>query len=662
MVSITPFPFDNILPYSSPTFPQPSSLTVEGKPIGISPASIPTNGHTAQWVTTNASIPERITNVITRYLYLDGPQDQFYTLGRKRLVSTVSKQVEQSKAVEIVFPGFPFKSPAVGTKVLSSLPDYGEELLLTRLEMMARSVEDCYRNGCVIRVVSDGIVYGDILGRSNSLIYQYNHGLRRIVERLGFTHITFVRLADLLNEGLTIDLKPMSEEEYVNSIPDIRAKLLSHQVRGFDLNTSLKEDAGTLATYRGYLKFLVADLEGTALMEGLSRSAQDRERRRIAKVMLTNGAKFSDLTDRKFPDAVRISVHAHSNQGPKFAFNMFPGSDMCASPWHNVIMERADGALECRPLRVYDPQTYEIVMQEDRPYYIRERSDSRDFGEALNPFVKFQRSWPFGLVIRVDTAANIKLSDLPMEKLRHLTDTYSLVLLKGFMRVDEQTLIAKAKEFGQVQIHSKFGEVLKIKDDPSFSAGSSLTQESMPMHYDGVFFTKSDPITGKLTHNPPEYQLFQCIHAPDSTKGGQTLVSNSADLLKYGLTESQREWLRSKSWKVYTPINKAFGGDLLGLPLVTSNERTGNEVLRWHEQWPQHVTQYSKVDSWIDAVPEDISTHVGSFLTELCYDRRFCYNHQWETGDFLIADNIQNLHTRTAFEACPRELWRIHLN
>ncbi|KIJ42544.1 hypothetical protein M422DRAFT_170957 [Sphaerobolus stellatus SS14] len=583
--------------------------------------------------------------------------------GRKALTDIVSSYVEAEEKIVFVIPSFPFKSPS-HKKVLGSLPDLGEELLLRKLESLARSVEDYYPLGALIRVVSDGVVYGQLLGQSDAAVYRYNNELRRMCDEFSLTHISFVRVVDLLEDGV-ISNAPMSEEEYVTSIPAVRARFLAHKVPGFDLETLLKEDFGTLMTYRGYLKFLVHDIEGTPLTHDangkpLSKNAQDKARRLLARAMLENGAKFSDLVKLKFPEAVRLSIHAHNNAGPKYAFKL-PGGDMCGSPWHNVVKEEIDGTLTVAQFHAFDSSSYDIVHRHGRPYYLRARSEDYDLGDHINPHVSFVRNYPFGMVVKVDPAANLSLDDLPGDKVRALALRYSVLLFRGFLESDRECFRRLARGLGQVVPWPKYGDILELKENPTLDINSSLTCEAMPMHYDGVFMTKKDE-NGELTHNPPTFQVFRCIQAPEKEEGGKTLITNTADLIRDGLTPSQRDWLSGKKYSVFTPANKVFGGELLKLPLIMRNKHTGHDVLRWHEPWPQYITKYKPTEVFVDGVTPEDSILAGEYITDLLYDRRFCYAHTWTTGDLLIADNVELMHTRTAFKPCPRELWRIHVN
>lgn len=113
------------------------------------------------------------------------------------------------------------------------------------------------------------------------MVYQYNAELRRLISELGLTHISFVRVADLLDPASGFTEDNLTEEEYVSSIPGLRARFLAHEVPGFDVENALKTDVGVSNTYRGYVKFLA---------DGFAASKDEQELSQIAKSMLKNGA------------------------------------------------------------------------------------------------------------------------------------------------------------------------------------------------------------------------------------------------------------------------------------------------------------------------------------------------------------------------------------
>lgn len=276
--------------------PPADKSTREGKLIGVAPVAIPSERwHRPQWIN-HGPLADRIVEMISRYLYRNSPEDKFESSGRDALKGVVSRFVDAGEKIELVFPGFPFKSPGKN-RVLGTLPDFTEELLLRRLDMLASSIEDYYQHGAIVRIVSDGVVYGgrsnftcvtrivliilrsEILHQSDSVVYKYNAELRSLISELGLSHISFVRVADLLDPTPGIFEDVMTEEEYVSSVPGVRARFLAHQLPGLDLESALKTQTGVRNTFKGYLKFLE---------DAYTSSKEERES--IAKNMLKNGA------------------------------------------------------------------------------------------------------------------------------------------------------------------------------------------------------------------------------------------------------------------------------------------------------------------------------------------------------------------------------------
>ncbi|KAK7445714.1 hypothetical protein VKT23_014709 [Stygiomarasmius scandens] len=572
--------------------PLPSEFKLggDGKPLCASPASVIHRALRPWWFTLDQNDQaSRLLYVISKFLYLEGKEDQFEISGRQYLHDQLSTLVNSQAKIELVFPAFPFKSPS-DKKALGRYPDLGEEFLLRRLETLACSIEDEYIPGASIFIVSDGLVYGDILGQDDSTVYKYNAELRRICREQQLTHIHFVRVMDLFNsDPLDISSEETTLQEYLELMPKTRAQFLAHEVPSFELETGLQQDSGLIRTYRGYLKFLELDLDGSSLTKSpegqpLSGKQQDRVRRQIAKKMLSRGARFSDLVQAKFPSAIRLSCHQHPNKGPKFALRLYPNAGMMATPWHNVLFERTDGSLEVTHLCSLKDYEYETVYKFGRPYYLREKTDAYTFGSNLDAHISFSRTYPFGLAITCSDSVAISFNELPMDKIRKLIKMHSCVVFRGFSTISREDMITKASEFGEILRWPAYGAIFEIKENPNWDVNSSLTSEAMPMHYDGVFKTKTTE-SGKIINDPPQFQFFQCIEATESEDGGQTLFSNTADILRNGVTSLQRDLLSSKTWTVYTPQNTVFGGDHFDLPLITRNEFTGNDVLRWHDPW-----------------------------------------------------------------------------
>lgn len=78
-------------------------------------------------------------------------------------------QVSRGESVKMLLPGFPFKSPNSRDKVLSNLPDLGEELALKHLNGLCENIKAVYEHGAEVHITSDGLVYN---GRSSAVTVQ----------------------------------------------------------------------------------------------------------------------------------------------------------------------------------------------------------------------------------------------------------------------------------------------------------------------------------------------------------------------------------------------------------------------------------------------------------------------------------------------------------
>mgnify|MGYP004500676725 CR=1 FL=1 len=79
--------------------------------------------------------------------------------GFETFLPIVLGQVSRGEPVKMLLPGFPFKSPNSRDKVLSNLPDLGEELALKHLNGLCENIKAVYQHGAEVHITSDGLVY-----------------------------------------------------------------------------------------------------------------------------------------------------------------------------------------------------------------------------------------------------------------------------------------------------------------------------------------------------------------------------------------------------------------------------------------------------------------------------------------------------------------------
>ena len=79
--------------------------------------------------------------------------------GFETFFPVVLSQVSRGESIKMLLPGFPFKSPNSRDKVLSNMPDLGEELALKHLNGLCENIKVVYEHGAEVHITSDGLVY-----------------------------------------------------------------------------------------------------------------------------------------------------------------------------------------------------------------------------------------------------------------------------------------------------------------------------------------------------------------------------------------------------------------------------------------------------------------------------------------------------------------------
>jgi len=177
--------------------------------------------------------------------------------------------------------------------------------------------------------------------------------------------------------------------------------------------------------------------------------------------------KFSDLVKSKFPrqfawvsmltTMLVLNMLSSYLVGICVVLQYIPdtimsgdGDNWLIDQWHNIVKEEIDGTLTVAQLHAFDPSSYDIVHRYGRPYYLRARSEDYDLGDRINPHASFVRNYPFGMVVKVDPAANLSLDDLPGDKVRALALRYSVLLFRGLVEPDRECFRRLARGLGQV--------------------------------------------------------------------------------------------------------------------------------------------------------------------------------------------------------------------
>ncbi|RMJ09524.1 hypothetical protein CDV36_010863 [Fusarium kuroshium] len=580
-----------------------------------------------------------------------------------KFIALIYTHVKAQQAVPLCLPAFPFKSPNSTSKVLGKLPDKAEEFALSHLNGMCQAIADIYPPGAKITIISDGLVYNDLLGVPDKDVWAYGETLRALAASKGFAHISFARLRDLVD----IDLpKELDEMTYVANASNFRRALLNTFSKPGWTWDEVRQAEDACMTYRGYIKFLQTDLETVyPIGDDRTKSRYKRGTEYIAKQMMARGDAFANAVRQKYPDHVRLSIHP-STGAVKLSISLLPTDSIYTTPWHSTLVLKLDGTIETGMRSQFENNdNLELIYENGRPSYYREKSPLLSWAEEKGGIV-VDHIYPAGLTIRpANGPGSLTIDDIDTQKVRALSEINSPVILRGFVKKpDRERFINLSYQFG-TPLPWKFGLLLEVKDRGLETRGLNnvLSAEPMPMHYDGLFKTvKQTDESGKevLVSTPPQFQLFEGATAsPRDT--GFTIFASSTLFFKYLPKWLKVDELSKLTWSVST---SSFDQTVLkGLPLVVPHPTTEKPCLRYHEPWPQSRTQFDATDVIIEGQEPGESASICAAIDATLYDRRVAYYHAWDKGDIVVSDNVLMMHTRSDFTAgIDRELWRIHFD
>ncbi|KAL8834802.1 MAG: hypothetical protein Q9170_003598 [Blastenia crenularia] len=209
-------------------------------------------------------------------------------VGRPQFLSVINQFIIDEAQLQMCLPAFPFKSANKVDKVFGILPDKAEELALERLNSMCIRIGDIYSPGAKLTIISDGLVYNDLLGIPDRDTWAYGEALRTMAVRKGFDHIDFSRLRDLVNFPLP---EKLEEITYVANATNFRRFLFNNYGKdNFDIDHEIATNPDTQMTYLGYRRFLESDLKYIfPLSKSRSNHAYKRDVKYLAKQMLIRG-------------------------------------------------------------------------------------------------------------------------------------------------------------------------------------------------------------------------------------------------------------------------------------------------------------------------------------------------------------------------------------
>lgn len=292
---------------------------------------------------------EGIVNIFQNFMMPRTQVDEFETKGKAILLDRVEGFVQRNEPIDMVMLGFPHKSTNIIDKVLGEKPDLGEELTLKNFATFNNGVKEIYEPGVKIHIASDGFMFNDLLGVSETVVRNY----RSISEEMAQEHHAPINWYSLDSFYPTLDEGRVKIMEQFGVSPEfIEAKILSDT----DFNW----------LYNGMIIFMKQELAHKDFVSGNQRQ---KAAKALTRQMMMRNEAYSNLVKHEFGNMIRISMHNSVNSGAKYSFQLIPGNNTKHSAWHCAILVNDDGTVAT--LHRIDAQNagYQLVYQDGRPYY-----------------------------------------------------------------------------------------------------------------------------------------------------------------------------------------------------------------------------------------------------------------------------------------------------
>jgi alpha-ketoglutarate-dependent taurine dioxygenase len=194
--------------------------------------------------------------------------------------------------------------------------------------------------------------------------------------------------------------------------------------------------------------------------------------------------------------------------------------------------------------------------------------------------------------------------------------TRRLVILRGFAPIVGRDLVDFCQQLGEV-----------AEGDFGTTVGTPAADAALPVHFDGL-----------LGGPPPRFLFFVCEVAPPAGTGGQSLFCDTTRLLRKAAAEQRSLWAGAR-----ITCRSADPSTCAAHSLISRHPTTGEEVLRFAEP-----TEDGPVRVELEGLPAGAPASALADLCKAARDPAFCYEHAWQAGDMLLADNHALLHGRRA--------------
>lgn len=295
---------------------------------------------------------DKVIKVFEQFRMAAEANDEFESTGKSVLREKMVKFVALNQPIKFSILGFPMKSPNTRDKVIGTLPDMAEQLTIETFKDFNSKVSEVYPPGIILSVVSDGLVFNDIMEVSESTVMEYQ---QRNVEMVGNAPINWYNAFDFYGKNVSIN--------------SIRTKITEQfGITELELQRRILMDADVNSLYRGMIRFMNLDL---AIKDFSSNTQLQKQAKITAKQMMFRNEAYSALIRQEFSDHIRLSMHHSINNGTKYSFQLIRSTgNIFTSAWHCAIAI-VDDIVHTMHKQDAIAQGFELVNVNGQPYHFQ---------------------------------------------------------------------------------------------------------------------------------------------------------------------------------------------------------------------------------------------------------------------------------------------------
>jgi alpha-ketoglutarate-dependent taurine dioxygenase len=236
-----------------------------------------------------------------------------------------------------------------------------------------------------------------------------------------------------------------------------------------------------------------------------------------------------------------------------------------------------------------------------------------------------------------------------VDELKAFSRIYPLIIVKNFQHSEDSALLNFARQLstktGEIQnqvLHWEFGPIMRMGYQMN-AKNYLFSQERVPFHWDGAFYQE------------PQWLLFFCECS--GGVGGETLFTNTESIWLEATPERKKIFASIRL--TYETEKKAHYGGKITVNMMQTHPLKKTTILRFAESVETTLNpvslkiesrEFLDTDSFVKKMQQDI------------YSTTHCYQHLWESGDLVLADNYSLIHGRNELgENLQRKFKRIQI-